>query len=53
MYTLEYCSDKDWETWQTGIESREEAISLLYSAQVFDTHNDIARVWRVTPSPWE
>ena len=52
-YTLEYCSDNKWETWQAGIESRQEAIRMLRSAQVSDTQNNIVRVWRITPSPWE
>lgn len=56
MYTLEYrylTDTSDWEAFlKHPLESREEAISLLYSAQISDTINNIYRVWRITPSPW-
>jgi len=56
MYTLEYkylTDTSDWEAFFKHTLEREEAIAMLRSAQVSDTQNNIVRVWRITPSPWE
>jgi hypothetical protein len=55
MYRLEYITEDSggWKPWKDGIEDRSEAISLLYSAQVADSRDNINRGWRVSPNPWE
>lgn len=52
MYTLEFRTTDDWSVWQDGL-GRDEAIALLYGAQVADVRDEIARYWRITPNPWQ
>jgi len=56
MYRLEYrylTDTSDWQAFFKHTLEREEAISMLRSAQIADTRDNIERVWRVSPNPWE